>query len=93
MMMVSSGKQRKKLIQRLQKYTGDYIFGWRGDTLAKAFEKDGCGDQICGLTTQEIEFANNCQIQPRVKEEVDGWLDALPGMEMEVDGGSFHSTQ
>ncbi|KAK0701411.1 hypothetical protein B0T21DRAFT_388234 [Apiosordaria backusii] len=59
---------------------GDYIFGWRGDSLQRTFDSLSCsGDQICGMPTQIIAKANECAIEPRVEEEVDGWLETLPG--------------
>ncbi|RDL37161.1 Uncharacterized protein BP5553_04594 [Venustampulla echinocandica] len=61
---------------------GDYLFGWKGDSLDKAFKQKNCVDQICGLDTQEIPDANKCMINPMVDEPVEGWLDRLPGMEV-----------
>ncbi|KAK0658692.1 hypothetical protein QBC41DRAFT_237847 [Cercophora samala] len=59
---------------------GDYIFGWRGDSLQRTFDSLECGrDQICGLPTQTIEEANECVGERRVVEEVDGWLERMPG--------------
>ncbi|GAB1319571.1 Nucleoside diphosphate-linked moiety X motif 17 [Madurella fahalii] len=57
----------------------DYIFGWRGDSLQKALDRPRCGDQICELALQTIPEANKCMKEPEVKEEIDGWLDKLPG--------------
>ncbi|KAL2260116.1 hypothetical protein VTK26DRAFT_5993 [Humicola hyalothermophila] len=58
---------------------GDYIFGWRGDSLQKAFDSVDCVNQLCGLPTQMIEEANECRKEPIVDEDVDGWLEELPG--------------
>ena len=62
---------------------GDYLFGWKGDSLKNAFAIDECGNQICGLLTQSIQEANKCSLSPKAatEAEVDGWLDALPGMD------------
>ena len=57
---------------------GDYLFGWKGDSLQIAFDRDGCNDQLCGLPIQEISVANECMIDPVAYEEVD-WVDNLPG--------------
>ncbi|KAB5550772.1 hypothetical protein GE09DRAFT_1059339 [Coniochaeta sp. 2T2.1] len=59
---------------------GDYIFGWKGDSLATAFNRESCSDQLCGLPTQEIPEANKCSTTPMVDEDVEGWLETLPGM-------------
>ncbi|KAK4195461.1 hypothetical protein QBC40DRAFT_236388 [Triangularia verruculosa] len=59
---------------------GDYIFGWRGDTLQRTFDSLACsGDQICGMPTQTIPKANECVGERRVVEEADGWLQEMPG--------------
>lgn len=58
---------------------GDYLFGWKEDTLQTAFDRESCTDQICGLTLQEIPEANECMIDPVAYEEED-WLDHLPGL-------------
>jgi hypothetical protein len=62
---------------------GDYVFGWRGDSLDKAFSDDpGCageGNTLCTLGPQTIQQANECMIEPSVKEDVDGWLEKMPG--------------
>jgi hypothetical protein len=59
---------------------GDYLFGWKGDSLQKAMSRESCNDQICGLPTQEISDANKCMKDPMVVEDIDEWLDELPGM-------------
>ncbi|KAK4249200.1 hypothetical protein C7999DRAFT_30252 [Corynascus novoguineensis] len=60
-------------------FHADYVFGWRGNALQEAFERHNCGNQICGLPIQTIPEANECMIEPSVPEEVDGWMDTLPG--------------
>ncbi|KAK5662135.1 hypothetical protein OQA88_8040 [Cercophora sp. LCS_1] len=57
---------------------GDYLFGWKGDSLQKAFDCVGCGAQG-GLPGQSIEAANECRGTPQVEEDVDGWLETMPG--------------
>jgi len=45
--------------------------------------KNGCFAADCGnQKTQNIDNAKRCQISKKVKEEVDGWFDMLPGMTM-----------
>ncbi|KAL2153639.1 hypothetical protein VTH82DRAFT_4794 [Thermothelomyces myriococcoides] len=62
---------------------GDYIFGWRGDVLGRAFSDDevclGEGNRICDPVMGSIEEANECMIEPSVKEEIDGWMETMPG--------------
>jgi hypothetical protein len=60
---------------------GDYIFGWKGQELQQAFNKNNCGNQLCGLRTQTIEEANKCAKERVVAEEVDEWLETLPGLD------------
>jgi hypothetical protein len=68
----------------------DYVFGWKGDSLQLAMS-DTCMFHGCGspgmhgiLKTQTVEKMNKCSVQSTVDEDVDGWLDHLPGYEMEV---------
>ncbi|KAK3291574.1 uncharacterized protein B0H64DRAFT_469388 [Chaetomium fimeti] len=63
---------------------GDYVFGWKGDALQRAMDvPNGCFAADCGnQKSQSIDSANKCQIPKKVKEDVDGWFDTLPGMAM-----------
>ncbi|KAH6618374.1 hypothetical protein B0J18DRAFT_493262 [Chaetomium sp. MPI-SDFR-AT-0129] len=58
---------------------GDYIFGWKGDSLQRALDARCTGNQCSALTTQSTEQALACQKQQTVPEETEGWLDAIPG--------------
>ncbi|KAH7128738.1 hypothetical protein B0J11DRAFT_277863 [Dendryphion nanum] len=60
---------------------GDYVFGWKDDTLQKAMDEGrNCMGQACGgLKSQQVDAGNACRVPNRVKEDVDGWLPALPG--------------
>lgn len=60
---------------------GDYVFGWQGDSLQKAMDSN-CYINCPQLKTQTIQKGNQCNIEPRVHEKIDGWLATLPGEEM-----------
>ena len=60
---------------------GDYLFGWKDDSLQTAIDRVNCGDQVCGLPLQTIPEANECMKDPVAYGEVeDEWLDSLPGL-------------
>jgi len=60
---------------------GDYVFGWEGDSLQKAMD-NACFATNCGqLKSQNFQQANQCVVKTAVKENNDGWLKSLPGME------------
>ncbi|PVH76055.1 hypothetical protein DL98DRAFT_657755 [Cadophora sp. DSE1049] len=61
---------------------GDYVFGWKGDALQKAMEGSCFGANCATLKSQSFTDANRCAVRDTVKEEVDGWLDKLPGVHM-----------
>ncbi|KAK4225446.1 hypothetical protein QBC38DRAFT_368703 [Podospora fimiseda] len=58
---------------------GDYVFGWKGDSLQRAMDGSCFGALCHALESQSVEAAHKCGVPSRVGEEVDGWLDALPG--------------
>jgi hypothetical protein len=62
---------------------GDYVFGWKDTSLQKAMdEAKGCMGSLCtSLKTQEPTAGNACSVKPVVKEEQDGWMKNLPGMD------------
>nr|CAB91299.1 conserved hypothetical protein [Neurospora crassa] len=66
---------------------GDYVFGWKGDSLQKAMDK-GCNlNKDCpsaGLTAQTPAQYNACTIKQQAPEPVDGWLKAMPMGEMAI---------
>jgi hypothetical protein len=65
------------------KYSGDYVFGWKGDALQRAMDDNGCFSAECGKQkSQTIDVANKCQIKRTINEDVDGWLTQLPGEPM-----------
>ncbi|KAL8393829.1 hypothetical protein RB595_003547 [Gaeumannomyces hyphopodioides] len=59
---------------------GDYVFGWKDDTLQHAMDNRCFGPRCAGLTTQAFPgAANDCKVDSVVPEDVEGWLDHLPG--------------
>lgn len=64
---------------------GDYVFGWKGDSLQRAMN-DTCMFHKCGspgvqgiLKTQTVADMNSCSVKETVTEDTDGWLTKLPG--------------
>jgi hypothetical protein len=51
---------------------GDYVFGWKGDSLQRAMDARCSGATCSKLKTQSSDEANKCTKAPVVKEEVDG---------------------
>ena len=64
---------------------GDYVFGWKGDSLQRAMDANCSSDLFSDkincdtLQTQSLAEANKCTVEPTYKEDIDGWLTALPG--------------
>jgi len=57
---------------------GDYVFGWKGDSLQKAMDAN-CNVNCPQLKTQSIAEGNKCVQQQQAAENIDGWLSELPG--------------
>jgi len=64
---------------------GDYVFGWKDDTLQKAMD-NGCNlNRDCaaaGLHYQQPAQYSACKKAQSAKEEVDGFMDKMPTSEM-----------
>lgn len=59
---------------------GDYVFGWKGDSLKKIVDTPCYVN--CPGAKQSIRQMNACSMKAKVKENIDGWLPALPGSHM-----------
>lgn len=63
----------------------DYAFGWKGDALQRAMDSS-CMFNACEngnpLKSQGVAAMNACSVKQMVNENIDGWLDALPGITM-----------
>jgi hypothetical protein len=60
---------------------GDYVFGWKDDTLQKAMDNNCNLDKDCskaGIHYQKPDLYNACTIPQQAPEQVDGWLASLP---------------
>lgn len=51
---------------------GDYVFGWKGDSLQKAMDARCNGDTCSELTYQETEEAMKCTVPQVVGDNIDG---------------------
>ncbi|KAH8892763.1 hypothetical protein GQ53DRAFT_646079 [Thozetella sp. PMI_491] len=58
---------------------GDYVFGWKDNTLQTAMDSQCYLRNCTQLTAQEPKVKNQCQVPVTVGEAVDGWLGELPG--------------
>ncbi|KAK6840162.1 hypothetical protein PG990_011762 [Apiospora arundinis] len=64
---------------------GDYLFGWKGDTLQKAMDNNCNLDRDCpkaGIHKQQPAVYNACTLPQQAPEPVDGYLKSIPMGEM-----------
>ena len=54
------------------------MFGWKGDALQKHLDAHSYVTAST-LKTQNIAAQNKCTVPDMVKENLDGWMSALPG--------------
>ncbi|PVI00562.1 hypothetical protein DM02DRAFT_526684 [Periconia macrospinosa] len=58
----------------------DYIFGWESNSLQRAMDNH-CYLRNCTLLTEQSPKVKNlCRVGDTVGEDVDGWMDRLPGV-------------
>ncbi len=50
---------------------GDYVFGWKGDSLQRALDKRCSGDTCSVLKTQTADQAMKCTKSSMYKESID----------------------
>ncbi|KAJ4287940.1 hypothetical protein N0V90_011955 [Kalmusia sp. IMI 367209] len=62
---------------------GDYVFGWKDDSLQRAMDTKCNGDACSALKSQSNEEAMKCTVPRTVNENIDGWLENLPGNKLE----------
>ncbi|KAH6839512.1 hypothetical protein B0I37DRAFT_439165 [Chaetomium sp. MPI-CAGE-AT-0009] len=61
---------------------GDYVFGWKDDSLQRAMDHRCTGDVCDVLEHQTFEESIKCTIPQTVEDDVDGWVTHIPGQEM-----------
>ncbi|TFK19846.1 hypothetical protein FA15DRAFT_682808 [Coprinopsis marcescibilis] len=69
---------------------GDYVFGWEGDALQRAMdtctEFNGVPSYCKTLTIQPDSEINKCTLKPVLQEQIDGFMERLPGCNPIQDG-------
>jgi len=58
---------------------GDYVFGWKGDSLQRAMDSP-CYVNCPTLKTQSVSAMNKCKVPLVVDEPVDGCKFSIPNM-------------
>ena len=58
---------------------GDYVFGWKDNSLQHAMDS-GCYLRNCSLLTEQPpKIKNLCNVPATVDEDIEGWMETLPG--------------
>jgi len=57
---------------------GDYVFGWKGESLQNAINANNCFGASCTEKTQSLADMEACKVSPQVNEDVDGFMEELP---------------
>ncbi|KAG4415653.1 hypothetical protein IFR04_011212 [Cadophora malorum] len=61
---------------------GDYVFGWKDDSLQRAMDAR-CNNDVCtALKSQTADEAMKCTKAQMVNDDLEGWLTTLPGNRM-----------
>lgn len=66
---------------------GDYVFGWKDDSLQRAMDGLCFGDVCDVLERQSDEDAMKCTIPQVVKDDIDGCKSCLPDGQRGYGGG------
>ncbi|GAB1315370.1 hypothetical protein MFIFM68171_05580 [Madurella fahalii] len=73
---------------------GDYVFGWKDDALQRILDAPCWFNTNCATESrsklQSVENMNKCTQKRVVDEDIDGWLDELPGG-FQADYGPAHA--
>ncbi|KAG7284325.1 hypothetical protein NEMBOFW57_010697 [Staphylotrichum longicolle] len=58
---------------------GDYVFGWKDNSLQRAMDARCTGDVCSELQHQTFEESIKCTLPQTVEDDVDGWVTHIPG--------------